>query len=36
MKSQLDIPVYYVGVGEQTEDLQPFVPEDFTEALFES
>ena len=36
VKSQLDIPVYYVGVGEQTEDLQPFVPEDFTEALFES
>ena len=36
VKSQLDIPVYYVGVGESTEDLQPFVPEDFTDALFES
>jgi fused signal recognition particle receptor len=36
VKSLLDIPVYYVGVGEQTEDLQPFVPEDFTDALFES
>ena len=28
------IPIRYIGVGEQLDDLQPFVAEDFAEALF--
>lgn len=36
VKSQLDIPIYFVGVGEQVDDLQPFEPREFAEALFES
>jgi fused signal recognition particle receptor len=30
----LQIPLHFVGVGESIEDLQPFVPEKFAEALF--
>jgi len=33
--SQLDIPIYFVGVGEQVDDLQPFDPHVFADALFE-
>ena len=29
----LHIPVKYIGVGEQMDDLMPFVPKDFAEAL---
>jgi fused signal recognition particle receptor len=36
VKSQLDIPIYFVGVGEQVDDLQTFEPKDFADALFES
>ena len=32
--SSLNIPLQYVGVGEQLEDLQPFEPDRFVEALF--
>jgi len=32
--NELGIPVRYVGVGEDPEDLQPFVPQAFVEALF--
>ena len=31
--SQLPKPVYFVGVGESIEDLQPFSPADFVDAL---
>ena len=31
---QLDIPVRFVGTGEDPEDLAPFSPEAFVEALF--
>jgi fused signal recognition particle receptor len=31
---QLKLPVRYVGVGEKVEDLRPFDPEAFSEALF--
>ncbi len=31
--SQRPIPVYFIGVGEAIQDLQPFVAEDFVEAL---
>jgi fused signal recognition particle receptor len=30
----LNLPLYYVGVGETIEDLQPFDPEQFVHALF--
>jgi fused signal recognition particle receptor len=31
--SQRPIPVYFIGVGEAIQDLQPFVAEEFVEAL---
>lgn len=34
IKEGLGIPVKYIGVGEQIDDLQPFDAEDFTKALF--
>lgn len=34
VKSELDIPVKLIGVGERVDDLQPFNPEEFVEALF--
>ena len=34
IRNELNIPVKLVGVGEKIEDLQPFVPEDYAEALF--
>ena len=36
VKSRLNIPIYYIGVGEQEDDLHPFDPEDFASALFDS
>jgi fused signal recognition particle receptor len=35
IQEELRIPVQYVGVGEQVEDLQRFDPETFVQALFE-
>ena len=35
VKEELDIPVKFVGVGEQIDDLQPFDARDFAHALFE-
>lgn len=35
IRNELNIPVKLVGVGEKIDDLQPFVPEDYAEALFE-
>ena len=35
IKNELQIPVKYIGVGEQVDDLQPFDAEDFANALFE-
>lgn len=34
IKEGLGIPVKYIGVGEQTDDLQPFDADDFAKALF--
>ena len=34
IKEGLGIPVKYIGVGEQIDDLQPFDAEDFAKALF--
>ncbi len=36
IKQGLDVPVKFVGVGEQIDDLQPFEPKDFAKALFET
>jgi fused signal recognition particle receptor len=35
IKNALDVPVKFVGVGEQIDDLQPFDPEEFSKALFD-
>ena len=34
IKNDLNVPVKYIGVGEGIDDLQPFAPDEFTEALF--
>ena len=34
IKNELDIPVKLIGVGEQIDDLQPFNPKLFSQALF--
>ncbi len=36
IQSELNIPVKYIGIGEQIGDLQPFDAEEFVNALFES
>jgi fused signal recognition particle receptor len=35
IRQQVGLPVKYVGVGEKAEDLAPFVPNEFVDALFE-
>ncbi|HHW70004.1 MAG TPA: signal recognition particle-docking protein FtsY [Clostridiales bacterium] len=35
VKSELDVPIRYIGVGEGVEDLQPFDAEAFVNALFD-
>ena len=35
IRENLGIPVKFIGVGEQIDDLQPFSPSDFAAALFE-
>ena len=35
IRKKMGIPVKYIGVGEQLDDLQLFSPDDFVEALFE-
>lgn len=35
IKNELDIPVRYIGVGEQADDLQEFDPQMFASAIFE-
>ena len=34
VEEQINAPVKYIGVGEKMEDLMPFEPEEFLEALF--
>jgi len=36
IKSELGLPVRYIGVGEGIDDLQPFEPEDFAKALIDA
>jgi len=35
VKSELDVPIRFIGVGEKVEDLQEFNPKDFADALFD-
>jgi fused signal recognition particle receptor len=35
IKQKLGLPVKYVGVGEQLDDMEPFDPDSFVQALFE-
>jgi fused signal recognition particle receptor len=35
IQEELSVPVRYIGVGEEVEDLQPFEPAGFVQALFE-
>ncbi len=35
IKNDLKVPVKFIGVGEQLDDLQPFSPEAFAEGLFD-
>ncbi|MDD3572276.1 MAG: signal recognition particle-docking protein FtsY, partial [Eubacteriales bacterium] len=34
IRRELNVPVWYIGVGEGIDDLQPFNPKEFSEALF--
>jgi len=36
IQEELGVPVRYIGVGEDVEDLQPFEPARFVQALFEN
>ncbi len=35
IKNELNLPVKLVGVGEKIDDLQPFIPEEYVNTLFE-
>ena len=35
LAKELNIPIKYIGVGEQIDDLRPFNSKDFVDALFE-
>ncbi len=35
MRDQIDVPVKFVGIGQQPEDLAPFDPDKFVDAMFE-
>ncbi len=36
LKNQLNLPVRFIGVGEKLDDLQPFDPKAFADALFDN
>ncbi len=36
IKQEQDIPVRFIGVGEGVDDLQPFVAQDFVDAMFDT
>lgn len=35
IREELELPVKFIGVGEQIDDLQPFDADDFAKALFD-
>lgn len=36
ISAEQEIPVVFVGVGEKIDDLLPFDPEEFVDAIFEN
>jgi len=36
IQKELGLPIKFIGVGEQPDDLQPFNSEEFAKALFEA
>ena len=34
LHQEFELPTFFIGLGEQPEDLQPFSPEYYTDALF--
>ena len=34
IRQELEVPVWYIGVGEGIDDLQPFNAKEFVDALF--
>jgi len=36
IKSELGIPIKYIGVGEKIDDLKPFDSKEFVKALFDT
>ena len=34
IQNELDLPVKFIGLGEQADDLQPFSPTEYARALF--
>ena len=36
IQKELGVPVKFIGVGEQPEDLQPFNAKEFADALFDT
>jgi len=34
LRHELNLPVKFVGIGEKLDDIEPFDPEQFVEALF--
>ena len=34
IREEIDIPVKLIGIGERPEDVEPFDPETYIEALF--
>lgn len=36
IKSELKVPIKYIGIGEQLDDLRPFNAKDFVDALFDA
>ena len=35
MQDQVNLPVKFIGLGEKADDVEPFSPTDFVNALFE-
>lgn len=35
ISNQLELPIFYIGIGEQKEDIMPFSPDDFVDSLLD-
>ncbi|MDX2469732.1 MAG: signal recognition particle-docking protein FtsY, partial [SAR324 cluster bacterium] len=34
--NEFELPIYYIGIGESVDDLQPFSAAEFSESLFDA